>query len=234
MISMGWMRKKYAELFFVKRIVKKGDTILDIGANLGYYSFFMSVSAGKEGRLMAVEPIPLFAEVWKKNMRSLKKNNTKLFNCALGNEEQEKVKMSIPIVNGVVRHGLTKVVEEGDSNEAIVSFEVPMKIGDKLVETENITQLNYIKCDVEGYEQYVIPSLEKTIITHKPLLQIELSGEENRQNVVDYLVNLSYDIFILKDNFLHPIQKNDIFNFNQDFYFVHQDNIEDRKNLVRN
>lgn len=234
MISMGWMRNKYAELFFVKKIVKRGDTILDIGANLGYYSFFMSVSAGKEGKLMAVEPIPLFAEVWKKNMRSLKKNNSTLFNCALGSEEQEKVKMSIPIVDGIVRHGLTKVVEEGDDNESIMSFEVPMKIGDKLVESENISQLNYIKCDVEGYEQFVIPSLNETIEKYQPLLQIELSGKENRQNVVDYLVNLSYDIFILKDNFLIPIQKNDIFNFNQDFYFVHQDKIEGRKNLIRN
>jgi FkbM family methyltransferase len=233
-IGMGWMRKKYAELYFVKRIIKKDDTVLDIGANLGYYSFFMSVSAGKEGKLLAVEPIPLFADVWKKNMCSLKKHNIKLFNCALGKEEQEKVKMSIPIVNGVVRHGLTKVVEEGDANEAIMSFDVPMKIGDNLVESENISQLNFIKCDVEGYEQYVIPSLKDTIVKYQPLIQIELSGEDNRQNVVDYLVNLSYDIFILKDNFLHAIQKNDIFNFNQDFYFVHQDKLEERKYLIRN
>ncbi|MBK9190010.1 MAG: FkbM family methyltransferase [Crocinitomicaceae bacterium] len=117
-IAMGWMRKKYPELFFLKKLIKPGSTILDIGANLGYYSFFMSVSAGKDGKVYAVEPIPLFAEIWKKNMNKLKFKNYQLANCALGSEPREKVKMSIPVVNGVVRHGLTKVAAEGEDQQA--------------------------------------------------------------------------------------------------------------------
>jgi hypothetical protein len=38
---------------------------------------------------------------------------------------------------------------------------------------------------VEGFEQYVIPSsATNTISNHLPVLQIELSGEENRKKVV--------------------------------------------------
>ena len=233
MIGLGWMKTKYAELFFVNRIVKKGDTVLDIGSNLGYYSFFMAHCLGKEGKLMAVEPIPLFTEVWKKNMKKYAKHDIQLFNCALGSEVKEKVSMSIPIVDGVVRHGLTKVLEEGDNNEAIMSFEVPMKIGDDIISSEEIEDLDYIKCDVEGYEQYVIPSLDKTIDKHYPLLQIELGGKENRQNVVDYLLKKGYEIFILSGQLLNPIQKNDIFSVNQDFYFIHTSKLTDRQHLIR-
>lgn len=220
-ISLGWMRKKYPELFFLKKIVKSGSTVLDIGANLAYYSFFMSVSAGRDGKVYGVEPIPLFAGIWQKNMSKLKIKNYHISNCALGSEAKEKVKMSIPIVDGVVRHGLTKVVDEADKGrETAMTFEVPMKNGDDLINELNITKLDFIKCDVEGFEQFVIPSLEKTLKRDQPLLQIELSGTDNRRNVVDFLVNLSYGIYILKDDRLKAIEIKDIFNFNQDFYFV--------------
>jgi len=232
-ISYGLMRKKYGELFFIKKIVKPGDSVLDIGANLSYYSFFMMISAGKNGKLVAVEPIPLFAEVWKKNMRSLKKYNFKLENCALGNEAKESVKMSIPIVDGIVRHGLTKVVDENDKGmTTALSFDVPMKNGDQLINELGFERLDFIKCDVEGFEQYVIPSLTETIQRYLPILQIELSGDENRAAVADFLVNLSYDIFIFKDEFLNPIQKNDIFSVNQDFYFVHKTKLDGIKGLI--
>lgn len=233
MISMGAMKTKYAELFFVRKIVKEGDVIMDIGSNLGYYSYFMAKYQGKKGKLIAVEPIPLFADVWNKNLKKYKGDSVKLFNCALGSEAQDKVNMSIPIVNGVVRHGLTKISESAENGDSIMSFEVPMRVGDEVINENELTGLDYIKCDVEGYEQYVIPSLESTLEKFKPLLQIELGGVENRERVVEYLVKKSYQIFILKGEFLIPIEKNDIFSVNQDFYFIHNDKVEERKDLIR-
>lgn len=232
-ISMGLMRSKYPELYFIRRALKPGETVLDIGANLGYYSFFMSRAVGPTGQVHGVEPIPLFAEVWKKNMSRLKHLNYKLNQCALGTEEKQAVTMSIPIVNGVVRHGLTKVVEGNqDTHQSAMSFEVPMVNGDKLISEAGITRLAMIKCDVEGFEQYVIPSLDQTIKRNLPLLQIELSGDENRQKVCTYLVNLTYRIFILKQQHLVSIEINDIFTVNQDFYFIHESRLNDYKNLV--
>lgn len=234
MIRKGKMKDKYEELYFIQKMVKEGDTVLDIGANLAYYSFFMARNAGQSGRLIAVEPIPLFAEIWQTNMKKLSLSNHKLHNCALGNEAKDAVKMSIPIVNGVVRHGLTKVEEEGDASQAYLSYDVSMKVGDELLAQENLQKLDFVKCDVEGYEQFVIPSLDKSIEQFKPKFQIELSGEENRSNVVDYLLKKGYQTFILKGEFLRPIQKNDIFSVNQDFYFIHEQNLEKNGHLIRN
>lgn len=232
-ISYGLMRKKYAELFFVRKIVKPGDVVLDIGANLAYYSFFLAVSVGKKGKVLAVEPIPLFADIWKKNMRSLKKYDYQLFNCALGTEAKENVKMSIPIVNGVVRHGLTKVDESNEVDEKAMSFDVPMYNGDELIQSQKLNQLNFIKCDVEGFEQYVIPSLKSTITTFLPVLQIELGGEENKSAVVDFLTQLDYQIFILKEEKLNEIQITEIQKFNQDFYFIRSEKLQDYRHLIQ-
>ncbi|MBK6951045.1 MAG: hypothetical protein IPH24_03080 [Crocinitomicaceae bacterium] len=49
-ISMGWMRQKYPELFFLKKLVKPGSTVLDIGANLAYYSFLCQFQLARTER----------------------------------------------------------------------------------------------------------------------------------------------------------------------------------------
>ncbi|MBK9190011.1 MAG: hypothetical protein IPM77_00130 [Crocinitomicaceae bacterium] len=61
-----------------------------------------------------------------------------------------------------------------------------MKNGDALFSEFKADKLDFIKCDVEGFEQYVIPSLESTISAHLPVLQIELSGDENRKKVCEF------------------------------------------------
>jgi FkbM family methyltransferase len=233
LINLGFFKDKYAELYFTQQLVKEGDVVLDVGANLGYYSYFLAKKIEKKGQLYAVEPIPIFADIWKKNMSKYKDHHIKLFNCALGNEFKEKVKMSIPIVDGVVRHGLTKVEGQGEEEwGTAMEFEVPMYVGDELLSNENLPKLNFIKCDVEGYEQFVIPSLKQTISKFKPLIQIELNGNENRQNVADFLFNLKYDVYILADNRLKIIEPQDIHQYNQDFYFINREKIANFSNVI--
>lgn len=230
-INLGLYKKKYAELHFIKSIIREDDTVVDIGANLGYYSFFMAKKLNNNGRLIAVEPIPLFAKVWQSNLNKFLSSKITLHNCALGNENLSSVKMSIPIVNGVVRHGLTKVNSDFTENE--ISFEIPMKIGDEVISKDNIKTINYIKCDVEGYEQFVIPSLTKNINAFKPIIQIELNGEENRNNVANFLVDINYSIYILVFNKLKEISLKEIHTFNQDFYFIHPDKMDEYSHLIK-
>jgi len=234
LIRFGFSKEKYAELYFTQQIVKQGDTVLDIGANLGYYSYFLANKLAGNGQLFAVEPIPLFAEIWHKNMSKYENQNIKLFNCALGNENKANVKMSIPVVDGVVRHGLTNVEGQGEEGwGSAMDFEVPMYVGDELLSKENLTKLNYIKCDVEGYEQFVIPSLKETINKFKPLIQIELNGKDNRQNVSNFLFDMKYDVYILDHNALIVIDQQDIHNYNQDFYFINRENVSNYSKIIK-
>jgi FkbM family methyltransferase len=235
LISLGFSKSKYAELFFTQEIIKENDNVLDIGANLAYYSYFFRKKIGTNGKLFAIEPIPLFADVWRKNMKKFDNKNIKLFNCALGSESQAEVNMSIPIVDGVVRHGLTKVDGQGEEGWGrLLEYRVPMYVGDDLMQKENITKLNYIKCDVEGYEQYVIPSLSQTIDKFKPTVQIELNGEENRNNVTDFFKNKKYDVYVLQQNILNIIDFDKVNDYNQDFYFIHRDKVQNYSKLINN
>jgi FkbM family methyltransferase len=56
------------ETELVKREVKKGDTVLDIGANIGYYSLIFAKIVGEKGRVFAFEPHPDNFELLRKNI----------------------------------------------------------------------------------------------------------------------------------------------------------------------
>lgn len=215
LVKTGFMKKKYPELFYLSEIVKPGFICIDIGANVGYYSFFLSKYAGNEGEILAVEPIPLFAEIWKKNVKPGKRKNLKLFNCALGGEST-MVQMGIPEVDGVLHHGMTKIVSTREE-KYVKFYDVEMKVPDKLF--ADLDRIDFIKCDVEGYESIVFGNMLNVIRKHKPLIQSELSGNENRNRVIDLLLNEGYALHVLKDKKLVPVSREEAARISSDFYF---------------
>lgn len=214
-IQLGFGKKKYSELHYLKDIVKPGFICIDIGANVGYYSFFMSKLCGEKGKLFAIEPIPVFAEVWKKNVSNSKINNITLYQCALGGENKN-VKMGMPMIDGVVHHGMTRIVSVEDSSYEKL-FDVQMRIPDELF--KDLDKIDFIKVDIEGYENIAFENMKATLSRHKPLIQSELSGKGNREKTIKILSEISYVPHVLINNKLVEISSNDIESYNNDFYF---------------
>jgi FkbM family methyltransferase len=195
--NFGFLKNKYPELFFLKKIIKPGFVSIDIGANVGYYSTNISRLSGAKGKVYAIEPVPLFANVFKRNAHKFALNNITLYQTALG-AENKKIEMGTPIIDGVFRHGLTHVLNVENDNTALETFEAEMKIPDELF--TNITQLDFIKCDVEGYEIHLFPHLLNTIQKFKPLIQIEISTDSNRKIINSLLKPIGYKPFGLSNN----------------------------------
>ncbi len=219
--NLGFLKKSYPELFFIDRLVQPNWVCLDIGANLGYYSNRILQNI-EGGALHAVEPIPLFAAIWKSNILPSRKK-VSLYNIALG-EEKKQVKMSIPVRDGVVRHGLTKVDTGDNVGQSALSFDVEMERGDAIF--SDLKQLDFVKIDVEGYEQFVLREIESTLRTHLPVIQIELSGRENRSISYKLLTSISYKAFILDQNKLKPITEDELQSIDQDFYFLTEEKMQ--------
>jgi FkbM family methyltransferase len=216
MVNNGMGKKKYPELFYLNELVSPGDTCIDIGANVGYYSRRLSKLVGNNGKVYAVEPIPLFGEIWKKNVKLNKNPHLTLFPYALGSENTT-VKMGIPERNGVLHHGMTKIASTGDENY-IKFYDVEMKIPDEIF--ADIADLKFVKCDVEGYENMVFSNMKETLKKHRPLVQSELGGEENRLSVIALFKELNYTPKVLKDGKLIDIQEKDYMKVNTDYYFL--------------
>lgn len=215
-IRIGLLKKKYPELFFLKRLVKENYTCIDIGANLGYYSTFLSNLVGKESKVYAIEPVPLFRKVLKKNIRKTDSKNIEVLPFALG-EKNETIKMGMPQRDGVIHHGMTKVADSAN-DDYVEYFEAEMRIPNELF--QDIPKIDFIKCDVEGYEQYVFSNMKEILKKHKPLVQSELGGKENRENVYHLFMELEYDCFQLNNWELIQISEKDLFKKGTDFYFL--------------
>lgn len=214
MVSKGMLRKKYPELFYLETILKKGDTCIDIGANLGYYSTKMASVVGQEGCVYAVEPVPLFYSIWQKNTKAFA--NVTLYPYALG-EKEGAVKMGMPEKDGILHHGMTKIASSADE-KYVEFFDAEMRNPDVLF--SEIAQIDFVKCDVEGYEFHVFSNFIKTLSKHKPIVQSELSGAENRKNVINLFTGLGYKTMLLKNGMLELATEKDQLHVNQDFYFI--------------
>ncbi|MBE9469194.1 MAG: FkbM family methyltransferase [Bacteroidetes bacterium] len=211
-----FFKKQCKELFFLKKIIKKDFLCIDLGANLGYYSTYLSKLTGDNGQVLAVEPIPLFGEIWKKNVLMSKSKNLRLFPYALGGENKI-VKMGTPQKNGRLHHGMTKIVSTA-KEEYVNFYEVEMRIPDEIF--ADIDRLDFVKCDVEGYESQVFLNFRKTIEKFRPIVQSELGGEKNRRTVYDFFKELEYSPkYLNKQSQLIDVDENNIKKINSDFYF---------------
>jgi FkbM family methyltransferase len=214
--ASGFLKNKYPELFHLKKLIKPGFVCIDIGANMGYYSTFLSRLARSSGKVYSVEPIPMFVDILKLNLRATGMSNVEVMPYALG-EKNTTVKMGTPVVDGLVHHGMTKVASSSGEKYA-QEYEVEMKVPDELF--ANLGRLDFVKCDIEGYEHYVFSNMMKTINKFKPVIQTELNNMDGRKNVVELLAQSGYSVYSLSSGQLSPLA--DINNHHSDFYFLHK------------
>lgn len=214
--SSGFFKKKYPELFHLNKIIKPGFVCIDIGANMGYYTTFMSRLTGREGKIYSVEPIPLFVEILKLNLQATGIKNVEILPYALGGENK-KVTMGTPEIGGLVKHGQTRLVSTADLKYKD-TYEVEMKIPDELF--SNLIRLDFIKCDVEGYEYYVFSQMKKVLEKFKPLVQSELGNNETRKNMLELFTSMNYKPSKLINGKLIPMNEDEFYSYEPDVYFV--------------
>jgi hypothetical protein len=111
-----------------------------------------------------------------------------LYNYALG-LENKKIEMALPKMDGYLRTGLAHIPDEKPNPKNVYSFEVEMIRGSSLL--KDLPKINYIKCDIEGYEEYVLPELKDILEKHKPLIQVETWGT-HKEKVFDLMQGLGY------------------------------------------
>jgi len=199
--SMGWLKKNktFDCHYFVRKLIRKGDVVIDIGANLGYYSRLFAKLVSPNGKVFSIEPVTLFRKILKINTSGFK--NTTIIPYALGAEDNKSIEMGIPKSNKYLRHGLTRVLDTNEKEQ--FEFTFTEKMFTPVTIFGKFERCDYIKCDVEGYEIHIIPQLEFLLKPFQPIIQIEIESI-NRKLIVDFLSSLSYSAFYLKDELLFP------------------------------
>lgn len=192
-LSCGTYEAEIEKLIAISLL--EGDSALDIGANIGLQSLRMARYAGKNGKILAFEPLAHLRDKFLKNVQLNRFNNVSLFPFALSDKESN---LEYAINENIWNQGTFSLSHTPKGNNTQT---INVKIGDNLVEITNLKKLTLIKIDVEGHEFNVLKGLTKTLERFKPRLIFEYDKNywaANNYNIADcfnFLTNLNYNIY---------------------------------------
>jgi FkbM family methyltransferase len=192
----------YQDIYFLKKYIRPGDFVIDIGAHLGYFTMELSRLVKDEGKVFAIEPVSKFHDVLAGQIRNRNLRNVELIQAAMGGD-QEFVEMGIPRVNKAKKFAYARIKNSNPTLEYVESEKVKNLEGDKLF--QDLPRVDFVKCDVEGLEIAVFQSMMQTVVRHEPILLCELADRNERRKLLEMLKPFGYDMFILEEKKLMPV-----------------------------
>lgn len=179
------------ELRWLKYVCNSNLASIDIGANTGIYTYWLSRYSRE---CHAFEPNPnLFAKL----ERFALGRNIQAWPLALSNCTGEAI-LTMPLDKntGLLKHGLASLCLKTEDNDNLVSFSVTQSPLDDL----DLPHVGFIKIDVEGFEIPVLNGAIKRIKSDKPNVLIEAENrhcENAVSNVIDWFTAISYEGYFL-------------------------------------
>jgi FkbM family methyltransferase len=172
----------------------KGTTAIDVGANKGVYTYWMSKAVGKNGKVISFEPQPELGAFLKEIKSSFSLNNIEIVNKGLSSKASQMNLYRRKIGDGgaMIESENNKLFDPTGKEK--ISVEVTAL--DSFLKDKNVSRLSFIKCDVEGHELEVFKGGSETLKKYKPTLLFECHHEEVLQgDVFRFLENLGYKGF---------------------------------------
>lgn len=128
-------------------LIEPGLVFVDIGANVGSYSVFVGQHAGGDATLVALEPHPRTFRKLVFNLQANGLSTEHAVNCAAGPSATQMDLWS----DGGSNIGHTSMLKEGTANPK-VSVKVPVLPLIGLLTERNISRIDLLKIDIEGFE----------------------------------------------------------------------------------
>ncbi len=203
------------QLKLISKYIKKGDQVLDIGANIGYYSIKLAQMVGNTGTIHCFEPDPTNFNFLEKNTQGY--SNIFLNNSAVSDKSGKLTFYQSTLLN--VDHRAYK------PDSYTHSFDVNcIAIDDYINKNQKIS---FIKMDIQGYEYAALLGMEQLLKRDKPSLLMEfwpygfqMAGTK-AETVYQYLKNLNYDFYLIEKSSIRKCEENEILNLpiSEEAYF---------------
>jgi FkbM family methyltransferase len=198
-----WDRDESA---FLKAHVKPGMTIVDVGANLGYFTVLCAQLVGPPGRVIAIEPDPYNFALLQRNVARNGLTNVTLLNRALAKKPGTAV-----LFKSASNFGDHRVCATADKRETV---EVEVETLDELLARHGVAHVDVAKIDVQGYEGQVLGGMQTTLaaglIDHL-LMEYWPHGltraGDDPAAIIDTLIRAGFRFHLLKEQgTLQPVE----------------------------
>ena len=149
--TLYWVDRSFIEhdASVIKRFARPGETVVDVGANVGALSLVASTAVGPSGRVVAVEPHPRTFGYLQQNIRLNQRENVTALNYAVGATPGT---LSFSDLDADDRNA---VIEHG-------GLQVPVETLDALLDGWP-GPIALLKVDVEGFERSVFQGARRVL-----------------------------------------------------------------------
>ncbi|MBI2270332.1 MAG: FkbM family methyltransferase [Bacteroidetes bacterium] len=210
-------RQDADEIEFLKRTVKKGDVVLDIGANIGFYSKILSGLVGASGKVYSFEPDKVNFNYFLKNTNSL--TNIVPVNKAVADQTKTLKLYTSKLLN--VDHRTYKV-DEYEKELTIDAVSIDDFVND-------VFKVDFIKMDIQGFELTALKGMVKTISLNpdlKIIMELWPHGLQKSGTSFDeffsFFRTLKLKLYALNGIDLTPYNGSELkhdFSYSKEYYF---------------
>ena len=177
---------------------KQGDIVVDIGAHMGRYTIISSKRVGANGKVVAIEAHPNNFEMLNRNIKLNQLTNVVPLNYAVYSKET-KIKLYLPDEESgyTMHHSImpnyvfTKYKDKTEDK----FVEVSANTLDYFLQMKEITDVNWVKIDVEGAEFEVLKGSHNVLSNSKDIsLLIEVHGKDTYEPIIESLRSHNFKI----------------------------------------
>ena len=204
-------------------LTRDSRSVLDVGANVGYYTVELSRHLAPHGKLLSFEPVENSYLQLEKNIEVNEiRNLVQTFQLGLSDSDKE-IDIFLPQVSGSSAASLKNLHPEEDYK----TERIKITTLDQVYGTLEIEHCDLVKIDVEGGELQVIQGGMETITKFKPIIFAELlrkwsaAFSYSPNHVLAILQNLGYRCWGVSE-VLREIRMFDESDLETNFLFVHE------------
>ncbi|MGI0483406.1 FkbM family methyltransferase [Geminocystis sp. CENA526] len=181
-----------AEMELWRTQIRLGMTVIDVGANVGVYTFSAAQRVGETGKVISIGPFKNCVSCLQETSRINKLPWVKIYEAA-ASDYCGSAKLSLHNASE-----LNEVISDNSpSSDSAQTVTIECLTLDSLMETENLTRVDWLKIDAEGHEIKVLQGAETLLTQFKPNIIYENIGGVHRSNgdVTEYLKSKGYQIY---------------------------------------
>lgn len=187
------------------RVVRPGDIVLDVGANIGLVTFTLAPIVGPTGHVHAFEPNPQSSALIEQAIAYNQMENITLHSYALGDHE---CRLALAIPHGHSgRASLTRSATERGMDRVLVPVR---RLSEVIREEVGPSRIRLVKIDVEGFEPQVLIGAQRTFSENPPDVVVAEqldevgTGVHREPSTLGILAELGYRLFGIPRSWFAP------------------------------
>lgn len=178
------------EIKFLRRLLTRGQFLVDIGANHGVYSLAMADAVGQEGHIWAFEPASSTADLFRGGISANNFNNITLIQCAISDH------VGVAHLSLNMNSELNELIRDGAVSSE--SETVELVTLDDCIDAYGWSAIDFVKIDAEGEEANILKGGRVFFETFSPLIQYEVkAGNSVHMDLVSLFDDLGYHSYRL-------------------------------------